>query len=138
MLTLLDEALKPYRTASVCTSAMGDVTKASHNKRNIAIIVVVIVALAAAYVALSSGGYVLAQKTTVTSVGYSTVTTPQASSPNVVNGVITVGAGTHQAYEVTVPSGAYNVQLSGTFTANGGSGNDIIVYIFDSTNYVNW
>ena len=64
--------------------------------------------------------------------------TSQTSTSNVVNGVITVGARNHQAYQFGVPADAYNAQISGTFTASGGSGNDIIVYVFDSTNYVNW
>lgn len=30
------------------------------------------------------------------------------------------------------------MQLSGTFTASGGSGNDIIVLVMGATDYVNW
>ncbi|MGI0069317.1 MAG: hypothetical protein ACREAN_03565 [Nitrosopumilaceae archaeon] len=57
---------------------------------------------------------------------------------NVVNGLITVSAGSYESYQIIVPAGASNVQITGTFTASGGSGNNIQVIIMDSTNYVNW
>lgn len=57
---------------------------------------------------------------------------------NIVNATITVRAGSHRAYYVSVTSGMENARIIGTFTASGGSGNDIIVYVMDETNYINW
>src|SRR5467141_1722635 len=45
----------------------------------------------------------------------------------IVNGVITVQPVQYDYYALTVPSGATSVTVSGTFTASGGSGNDIEV-----------
>src|SRR2546427_9414942 len=56
----------------------------------------------------------------------------------IVNGVITVQPAQYYYYTLTVPSGATSVTVSGTFTASGGSGNDIEVLVMDQTNYVNW
>jgi hypothetical protein len=110
----------------------------SHLARNIAVLVVVLVIIAASYLALSYAGIAVVQKKTVTTVIYSTTEVPQTFSSNVVNGIIAVNAGNYQSYRVTAPTGAYNLQLSGSFTASGGSGNDIVVLIMDETNYVNW
>lgn len=46
---------------------------------------------------------------------------------NLTNGLLTVIAGTYEYYQFVVPSGASNIEVSGTFTASGGSGNDIKV-----------
>ena len=48
---------------------------------------------------------------------------------NIVNGLITVNANTYETYTFTIPSGASNIQVSGSFTASGGSGNDVKVDI---------
>lgn len=61
-----------------------------------------------------------------------------ATAHNVVNGTITVSPGTHQDYPVTVTTGMSDAKLDGSFTASGGSGNDIIVMVMDATNYANW
>ena len=63
---------------------------------------------------------------------------PSTHTVNIVNGLITVNAGYYEYYQVYVPSGATNVQIQGSFTASGGSGNDIVVLIMDSTNFINW
>ena len=113
----------------------------SHMARNLAIGVVVLVVLAAgAYVALNSAGISVVQvKTiTVTTVTSSTTQTFTPVSSNVVNGLISVGAGQYEDYQITVPDGASNVQLTGNFQASGGSGNDIIVLVMDQTDFVNW
>jgi len=39
---------------------------------------------------------------------------------------------------IHVTSSMENAVVSGSFTASGGSGNDIIAYIFDSIDYTNW
>jgi hypothetical protein len=66
------------------------------------------------------------------------VSTPTSHTFQVVNGIANVKADTYVDYPITVPSGALNISVSGTFTASGGSGNDIKVYIFDSTNFGNY
>lgn len=40
--------------------------------------------------------------------------------------------------EFNVPAGAKNVKIKGSFYAAGGSGNDIICYIFNKNDYINW
>jgi zinc-ribbon domain len=57
---------------------------------------------------------------------------------NIVNGLVTVNAGTYETYTFTVPSGASNVQVSGSFTASGGSGNDVRIFILAQSDFVNW
>jgi hypothetical protein len=57
---------------------------------------------------------------------------------NLVNGLLTINGGNYQYYQFTVPSGASGIQVSGTFTASGGSGNDIKIYVLGSTSFVNW
>jgi len=113
--------------------------KASHKGRNVATGVLAgILIIGVAYGALSSAGISIVQKTTVTTTESSTTTVPVPTSSNVVNGLISVSARQYEAYQVNIPNSAYNAQLSGTFTASGGSGNDIIVYVMDATSYVNW
>ncbi len=53
---------------------------------------------------------------------------PRVTLP-VVNDVIVVNPGTNQTFTAAVPQGATNARLTGTFTASGGSGNDIKVYV---------
>lgn len=98
----------------------------SHTARNIAIavFVVVIVVAVGLLVALNlrGGGGIL----------------PSSHTENIVNGLVTVNAGAYEDYQFVVPSGASSIQVSGSFTASGGSGNDIKVYIMDSINFINW
>jgi len=54
---------------------------------------------------------------------------------NIANGVIPVGAGNYYYYQFSVPTQA---RVSGDFTAFGGSGNDIEIFILDETAYINW
>lgn len=96
-----------------------------HLARNVAIVTVAIAIVVVAIVAISLSG------------GFSGIL-PSSHTVNIVNGLVTVNAGSYEYYQFTVPSGASNIQVSGTFTASGGSGNDIKVYIMDSTNFVNW
>lgn len=53
----------------------------------------------------------------------------------VVNTQITVSPGTSQRFSFSVPSGATNAHVHGSFSAAGGSGNDIIVHVKDSGGY---
>ena len=75
---------------------------------------------------------------TLTTVTSSTTQTSTSVSSNVVNGQISVSAGQSEDYQITVPDGASNAQLTGNFQASGGSGNDIIVMVMDQTDFVNW
>lgn len=59
-------------------------------------------------------------------------------SQNLVNGAITINANGYYDQLFTITNGMENTVLSGSFTASGGSGNDVIVYIFNSTNFTNW
>ncbi|MCL4339741.1 MAG: emp24/gp25L/p24 family protein [Thaumarchaeota archaeon] len=56
----------------------------------------------------------------------------------VFSGSTAVNANQYSYTYFTVPSDATNVVLSGNLQASGGSGNDVIVYIFDSTDFINW
>jgi hypothetical protein len=53
-------------------------------------------------------------------------------STSIVSNTITVAPGTTQKFTFSVPAGASNARISGTFSATGGSGNDIIGYVLDS------
>jgi len=57
---------------------------------------------------------------------------------NIVNGLITVNANDYESYQFSVPSGATNVRVQGSFTASGGSGNDVVVLIMGSTDFIHW
>jgi hypothetical protein len=70
--------------------------------------------------------------------GISVIHTPVTYTQNIVNGTITVPPGYCYPFEVSVTSSMSNARLVGAFTASGGSGNDIYVYIMDETDYVNW
>ncbi len=65
-----------------------------------------------------------------------TATTPH--STNIVNGLITVPAGSYEYYQFAPPASSTGISVSGSFTASGGSGNDIVVLVMDETNFVNW
>jgi hypothetical protein len=52
-----------------------------------------------------------------------------------VNGTANVNAGAYLDYQFSIPSNSSNIHVSGMFTVQGSSGNGIIVYIFDSTNF---
>ncbi len=57
---------------------------------------------------------------------------------NIVNGLATVNSNSYETYTFTIPSGASNIQVSGSFTASGGSGNDIKVLILAQSDFTNW
>ena len=60
---------------------------------------------------------------------------PITHTIQVVNGTANVDAGAYVDYQFIIPPNASSIHVSGTFTVQGGSGNGIIVYIFDSTNF---
>ncbi len=63
---------------------------------------------------------------------------PSQHTVNIVHGPITVGANSYSNYTFTVPFFALEASVSGSFTASGGSGNNIKVYIMNQTNFTNW
>ncbi|MGD0329659.1 MAG: emp24/gp25L/p24 family protein [Nitrososphaeria archaeon] len=54
------------------------------------------------------------------------------------NGSVSVDASYFDYSPFNVTAGAMNVTVTGNFTASGGSGNDIEVYIMNTTQYDNW
>src|SRR3972149_6649673 len=54
----------------------------------------------------------------------------------IVDGNLTVNAGSYEYYNFTVPSGEPNSKVEGTFTVSGS--NDIKVYVLDSANFADW
>ena len=63
---------------------------------------------------------------------------PQPHSIPIGAGVLTVNASAYSWYQVSVPPGVTSVSIAGHFTATGGSGNDIIVYILDEDGFTNF
>ena len=64
---------------------------------------------------------------------------PRQQSQNIVNGLITVQAGGYNYYIFNVDTSTmHNVTVTGSFQASGGSGNDIVVAILDSTGFTNF
>lgn len=58
---------------------------------------------------------------------------------DIVRGTVTVNAGSYRYYQFTVPSCAINIWVEVfVLSVSGGGGNDIMVYVMDSTNFVNW
>ena len=110
------------------------VGKSSHTGRNMAIgiivalflVIIVFAAISAMNSANSNGS------------GNGLNILPTTHTTNIVNGLVTVNANSYEEYTFTIPSGASSIQVSGSFTASGGSGNDIKVLIVDQSDFVNW
>lgn len=68
----------------------------------------------------------------------SSVPQPQLHRVTIGSGAITVNAATYAYFTLNVPSGANNVRLQGRFSATGGSGNDIEVFLLSDSQYTNW
>lgn len=120
-------------TSQPAPQSSSPTTKTSHTKRNVAIavIVVVVVLIIGISAGMMSGG---GQGPSGTSSGPSYVT----QSVTVFSGSAAVNPGSYYYVSFSVPSNAINVQLSGSLTAAGGIGNDVRVYVFDQTNFINW
>jgi ribosomal protein L40E len=104
-------------------------TSKNNNLRNIGIGVIVIVAVIVVGIYFSglfsdSGG------------GLPFV--PNQYKTSILSGSITINAGSYTYYRFSIPTGANNPTLSGSFTASGGSGNDIKVYVMSDTDFTNW
>ena len=114
------------------TSPPSAVPRKSHAGRNIGIGlivligIIVIVVIASANFASNNGN------------GGNSLFGPTSHTINVASGSTAVNARTYTGYSFSVPSDASNPVLQGSFTASGGSGNDIKVYVMDQTDYVNW
>ena len=65
-------------------------------------------------------------------------TTPRQFTIQLQENTFTIAANGYNAYKFTVPPGAYNVHLDGDFSASGGSGNDIGVFVSGEDDFVNW
>lgn len=63
---------------------------------------------------------------------------PTPHTVTIVNSMIRVEAGQSIYYQFSAPTGSTDTYVSGTFTAGGGSGNDIRVYVMDEQNFINW
>jgi len=63
---------------------------------------------------------------------------PQLHRVTIGSGALTVNATTYAYFTLNVPSGANNVRLQGRFSATGGSGNDIEVFLLSDSQYTNW
>lgn len=63
---------------------------------------------------------------------------PTQHTEGIINSMIRVEAGHFVYYTFSAPRGASNVSVTGTFTAGGGSGNDIKVAILDEQNFINY
>lgn len=69
---------------------------------------------------------------------YAPVYVPTQHTITIVNDMIRVNAHSYTEYTFSTPVGSTNAYLNGTFTAGGGSGNDIRIYILDEQNFINW
>jgi len=56
----------------------------------------------------------------------------------ILNDKITVGAGKYAAYKFVIPNDWHPATVAGRFRAEGGSGNDIEVYIVDENGFENF
>lgn len=63
---------------------------------------------------------------------------PTAHTVTLANGVASVPAGAWGTTQVNVTAAMLSPAVTGSFTASGGSGNDIKVYIMTATDYTNW
>ena len=88
----------------------------------IAVAVVIVAIIVFAALAMSGGGGILPSQHTV----------------NIANSTISVGALAYNDYQFGVPSGAYGVSLQGSFTAFGGTNNEIMVIVMNSGNFTIW
>jgi len=57
---------------------------------------------------------------------------------DIVRGTVTVNAGSYVYYQFTVHSRAFNIYVVVSWFISGGGGNDVMIYIMDSTNFINW
>jgi hypothetical protein len=63
---------------------------------------------------------------------------PQPHAIPIGTGAMTVAATSYSWYQLLVPPGVTTVSVTGHFTATGGMGNDIMVYILDEDGFTNF
>ena len=63
---------------------------------------------------------------------------PQQYKNTIFSGSVLVNSNSYVYYTFSIPTSASNAILSGSFTASGGSGNDIKVYVMSQTDFTNW
>lgn len=69
---------------------------------------------------------------------YQTQPQPQLHTQTLGEGAFTVPAGASHYFKFTAPEGATNVRLQGHFTATGGTGNDVEVWLLTEDGFTNW
>ena len=57
---------------------------------------------------------------------------------DIVTGSFSVGARNFTPFEIQVPDGVDDARIEGTFSTEGGSGNDIEVTVFEAVQFQNW
>jgi hypothetical protein len=62
----------------------------------------------------------------------------QQAGDTIANGAFDIAARTFKPITVTVPAGVANPRIEGTFTASGGSGDDIEVTVLEQSQFLNW
>lgn len=67
-----------------------------------------------------------------------TQATPTSHTVALANGVVSVPAGSWGTTQVNVTSDMLSPYVTGSFTASGGAGNDIKVYVMTASDYTNW
>lgn len=63
---------------------------------------------------------------------------PQLHRVAIGTGAVTINAASSAYFTMPVPTGAVDVRVQGHFTAAGGRGNDIEVYLLDQDQFTNW
>lgn len=63
---------------------------------------------------------------------------PRLHTVKIGTGAVTVNANSYSYFTLAVPADATDVRMQGHFTAMGGSGNDIEVYVVSEDEFTNW
>jgi hypothetical protein len=63
---------------------------------------------------------------------------PVLHTMNIGKGALAVAAMHYAYYSLAAPAGARNVRVQGRFTATGGAGNDIFVFLLNEDEFTNW
>jgi hypothetical protein len=66
------------------------------------------------------------------------IPTTQPRVLTLVDTAFTLNAAQGQHWNFSVPSNATDIHIEGTFTASGGTGNDVEVYLLNDDEFVNW
>ena len=62
----------------------------------------------------------------------------QQHSEAIIDPAFTIEPAHYHYAKFTVPADAQNATVQGRFTASGGAGNDVVVFIFPEDDFVNW